>query len=313
MFVMYRLKRILGILIILGLIGAGAYYFYSEYRNGLIEDSKQAKEYEKLNKQMRALRKERETLNRELNDLYDELYVGNMGSTVILLTDTHNACLDDAVAMMEKYNYKGVVVLDYQHLPEDNKKGYLTREQIDSLVENGYELVIKAENEDLSVTYDKFAQLGYDIKGFYFDGIVVTSLMVEEIYSLDPEMVVIGNYLDSVGITDTLLIHHYGSRSGNVKDNYASCIDKSEVVALTVGYDNSINRYEEDNFESMLKTIQDYVYKDSTAVCTITEAKVRNKEYVEQLAEIDTDKYTRVNEIKERITEIDKLLINLDF
>lgn len=310
---MFRYRALpLLLVVLLALVGSFVLYRF-DYSKKQEEVYDLYLQSELLNREMRVLRKEKETLNTELNELYDELYAGDMGSTIILLTDTQADCLDDAVALMDEYDYKGVIVLDYNHLPENNKKGYLTREQIDELVEDGYELVIKAESEDVSVTYDKFAKLGYPISGIYFEGIVVTTLMAEQIHDIDPNMAIIGNYLDSIGITDTLLINYYGSRQQNVKSLYQSAIDKSKVVALTVGYQNSSSRYDEDNFESMLKTIKNNVSNDKTAVCTITEAIVRNEQYLTSLEEIDPEKYTRVSEIKDRITTINRQLIDMDF
>lgn len=310
---MFRIRKLPLILVILLAILGGLFLYRFEYKDEQIKSQELYKESERLNKQMRELRKEKELLNSELNDLYDELYVGDMGSTIILITDTQADCLDDAILQMEDYNYKGVIVLDYNHLPDNNKKGYLNREQIDELVENGFEIVIKAESEDVDITYEKFKAYDYDIKGIYFDGIVVTSLMAEEIHELDPNMAIIGNYLDSIGITDTLLINYYGSRQQNVKTLYQDAIDKSKVIALTVGYENSSSRYDEENFESMLKTIRDNVRNDRTAVCTIQEAIIRNEQYLTALEEIDPDKYTRVEELKKRISEIGKELIDMDF
>lgn len=310
---MFRFRLLpLALVLLLGLTGGFFVYRY-DYLAKQKELQNMYVESEKLNQEMRTLRKEKDALNAELEELYDELYAGDMGSTIILITDTQSDCLDDAIALMDEYGYKGVIVLDYNHLPENNKKGYLTREQIDELVENGYELVIKAESEDIPVTYEKFATLGYPISGIYFEGIVVTTLMAEEIHNIDPEMAIIGNYLDSIGITDTLLINYYGSRQQNVKSLYQDSIDKSKVIALTVGYQSSSSKYDEDNFDSMLRTIRNNVSNDKTAVCTISEAIVRNEQYLNSLEEIDPEKYTRVNEIKERITQIDKQLIDMDF
>lgn len=310
---MFRIRRLPLILVLLLAIVGGLFLYRFEYKDEQIKNQELYKESEKLNKKMRELRKEKELLNSELNDLYDELYVGDMGSTIILITDTQSDCLDDAIYHMNNYNYKGVIVLDYNHLPDDNKKGYLNREQIDELVEDGFEIVIKAESEDVPITYEKFKALGYDIKGIYFDQIVVTSLMAEQIYDLDPNMVIIGNYLDSIGITDTLLINYYGSRQQNVKTLYQDAIDKSKVIALTVGYENSSSRYDEDNFVSMLKTIRENVIYDKTSVCVASEAIVRNQQYLSSLEEINPDKYTRVEELKKRISEIGKELIDMDF
>lgn len=302
----YIIYIILIILIIIGLSLFNSYNNIVDDRNELYEQSQQ------YNEELRNLRKEQEALNEELNDLYEELYTGGLGSTIFILSDTHESCLDDAVTLLDKYGYKGVIALSYRYLPEDNRKGYLTRSQIDDLVESGYELVIKATNEELEKTYERFNELGYDIKGFYFEDIAVNSLMVEQIHNIDENLVVIGNYLDGVGVTDTLLINYYGVRQQNVKTYYEQSVDRSEVVALTVGYDKSVSRYEESNFANMLRFVRDYVRVDETEVCNISGAIERDSIYLEKLSQVEPEKYGRLTEIRDRLSEISQEIMSME-
>lgn len=297
---------IFAILVYLGIFSLRRYKNIVRNRNSLYVKS------EKYNEELRNLRKEEASLNIELNDLYEELYTGGLGSTIFVLSDTHASCLDDAVNTLSAYGYKGVIVLSSLYMPEDNHKGYLTREQIDELVEQGYEIVIKATNEELAKTYERFDKLGYDIKGFFFEDMAVNNLMVEQIRNIDDELVIIGNYLDGISATDTLLIHYYGSRQSNVKTNYEESIDKSEVVALTVGYDKSISRYEEKNFINMLNNVRTYIWYDETEVCNITEAKERNAIYLDKLSEVKPEQYERTVEIRKRLDEISKQIMEME-
>lgn len=304
-------KYIIWIIIIATLVYIGV-FSYKRYENIVKNRFSLYVKSEKYNSELRNLRKEQDALNIELNDLYEELYTGGLGSTIFVLSDTHESCLDDAVATLSRYGYKGVIVLSSRYLPEDNHKGYLTREQIDELVEQGYEIVIKATNEDLIKTYERFDKLNYDIKGFYFEDMAVNNLMVEQIMNIDENLVVIGNYLDGISTTDTLLIHYYGSRQSNVKTNYEESIDKSEVIALTVGYDKSISRYEEKNFINMLNNVRSFIWSDETEVCNITEAIERNAIYLDKLSEIKPEQYERMIEIRKRLDDISKQIMEME-
>lgn len=295
------------IVIVLTLVGL---FLFNKYRNIVVDRNQLYINSEKYNEEVRELRKEQAALNEELNDLYEELYTGGLGSTIILLADTHVSCLDDAVAMLDWYGYKGVIALSSLYMPDDNHKNYLTREQVDELVDNGYEIVIKATNEELEKTYERFNSLGYDVKGFYFEDMAVNSLMVEQIRNIDENLVVIGNHLEGVGITDSLLIPYYGSRQSNVRTYYEESIDKSEVVALTVGYNKSVHKFEENNFTNMLNIVQEYEWYGETEVCTISGAVERNDIYLEKLAEIEPETYERVEEIKNRLEEISQEIMD---
>lgn len=304
-----RTKKFIIVIIVIILMFVGIFLFH-KYKNIVVDRNQLYIDSEIYNSEIRELRKEQAALNEELNDLNEELYTGGLGSTIILLADTHVSCLDDAVALLDWYGYKGVIALSSHYLPEDNHKNYLSREQIDDLVDNGYEIVIKATNEELDKTYERFHSLGYDIKGFYFEDMAVNSLMVEQIRNIDENLVIIGNYLEGVGVTDSLLINYYGSRQSNVKSYYEESINKSEVVALTVGYDKSVHRFEENNFTNMLNIVRDYAAYDETEVCTISGAIERNNIYLNKLAEIESDKYERVEEIKNRLEEISQEIMD---
>lgn len=308
---MKKFKKFIFIIVII-IIAVVAGFLIKRYANIVNDRNQLYIDSETYNKGLRELRKEQEALNEELNDLNEELYTGGLGSTIFVISDTHESNLEDAIETLKWYGYKGVIVLSSRILPEDNHKGYLTREQVDELVEDGYELVIKATNEELEKTYERFAELGYDIKGFYFEDTAVNTLMVEQIKNIDENLVIIGNYLEGVGVTDSLLIHYYGSRQSNVKSYYEDSIDKSEVVALTVGHDKSVSKFEETNFLNMMNTVRKYVVSDQTEVCTISEARERHQIYLDELSEIEPEMYSRVEEIKKRLEEISQEIMAME-
>lgn len=302
--------RFLSKLIVLALVGALCFMFYYTYQQNQKESSLSEK-IEQYNKILRQIREEKAKLENESKYLYENLYLPDMGSTLILLSDTKVEQLDDAISIMDDYDYHGLIALSLNCLPEDNIEGYLTSQDIDELVSKGYELVIRLNNEDINKTYQSFIDKGYDIKGFYFENVSVGKAKIDTIRKIDPNLAIIGQFEDNVNYSDMLLINAYGSKQSGVKTAYEDSIGVSKTMALAVGYENSKNQYTYDNFIAMVKLINSHIYADETDLCNITEAKQRYDEYLIELQEQLPDQVERINEINERLQLIEKEMTNI--
>lgn len=301
------IKRLL-VLFIIAMLGCGMFYYYRKQQQKSATVQKMAEKYNVLLKQVR---EERAKLEEEFKLLHEGLTIPDKGSTIVLLADTRTEHLDDALYIMDEEDYYGVIALSPYCFPDDNIEGYLNRQQIDELVSKNFELVISINNEDIEKTYNSFINKGYDIKGFYFENIKVNKAKIEAIKKLNPELVIIGNFEGELYYDDYLLINSYGSKQSGVKTAYKDSIGVSKTVALVVGYENSKNQYTYENFVAMLELIDDYEYYNQTALCNITEAKLRFEDYLLALAEAKPDEINRIEEIKERLATIDKTLLEV--
>lgn len=303
---MNRLSKIL-ITFIIGIIGLTLLYFY---RQKLDEQALVYQKVDKYNEIIKKSREEKEQLQNQAKDLYEQLYLPDKGSTIILLSDTRVEQKDNAIAIMDEYDYCGVIALSLNALPEEGLEGYLTREDIDELLEKGYELVIKIINEDITMTYKKITEKGYEIKGFYFEGNNIGQSKIDTVKKIDPNLIIIGTFENGYNYVDDLLITAYGSAQSGVKTKFDDAVEISKPLALTVGYDNSKSQYSEDNFRAMLKSIDKSVDYDETEVCNISEAIERHNEFIVALKEELPKEMEELEELKSRIDEIDKEINN---
>lgn len=304
------MKKFLKIILIIALIGVlcCTYYFY---RKQEIKDAKVAKIAQQYNAALKKVREEKASLIEERKLLYEDLYLPDRGSTIVLLADTCIEHLDDTIYLMDQWYMHGVIALSPYHFPDDNDVDYLNREQIDELVSNGFELVITINNEDINSVYNSFIEKGYDIKGFYFENVKVNKARIDEVRKIDPELVAIGDYDEGLYYNDYLLIHSYGSKQSGVKTAYNDSIGVSKTMALTVGYKDTNSQYTYENFTAMLNLISNYEYYGETMACNISEAKLRYQEYLDLLSIEKTDAVNRISEIEKRLNDIDSVLFKI--
>ena len=303
---MNRLGKIL-VTIIVGVIGLIMLYFY---RLKLDEQALVYQKVDKYNAIIKESREEKEQLQKQAKKVYEQLYLPDKGSTIILLSDTRVEQKDDAIAIMDEFDYHGVIALSLNTLPEEGLEEYLTREDIDELLEKGYELVIKIINEDITMTYKKITEKGYKIKGFYFEGSNIGQAKIDTVKKIDPNLVIIGTYENGYNYVDDLLITAYGSAQSGVKTKFEDAVEISKPLALTVGYDNSKSQYSEDNFTAMLNNIDDNVYDEKTKVCNISEAIEVHNDYLTSLKEELPEEMEKLEELKSRIDEVNKEINN---
>lgn len=304
------MKKFLKIILIIALIGVLCCTYFL-YRKQEIKNAKTAKIAEQYNKALKLVRKEKAELIEERKLLYEDLYLPNKGSTIVLLADTCIEHLNDAINIMNQWNMHGVITLSPYRFPDDNDEDYLNREQIDELVSNGFELVVTINNEDIQSVYNSFIEKGYDIKGFYFENVKVNKARIDEVKKIDSELVVIGDYEEGLYYKDYLLIHSYGSKQNGVKTAYKDSIGVSKTMALTVGYKDTNSQYTYSNFTAMLDLIGDYEYYGETIACNISEAKLRYQDYLALLNEEKSDSINRINEIDKRLNDIDSVLFKI--
>lgn len=298
-----RYKFLIVVLIVVALIIGYKYERNQQAKNQKIEELA-----EQYNDVLKKAREEKKALENELSLLETDLYIGNMGSTIILLSDTKSDCLNDIVKKLNNYGRSGVIALSLDYMPDDNIEGYLTRSDVDSLISKGYEIVVDVSKTDIEKTYNSFIDKGYDVKGFYFGDTTITSSLLNTVRSINDELVTIGSY-DSKVKDDNLLIYSYGSKSNSVKTNYNDSIDYSKTVALAVGYGNSNVEYSESNIDAMFKLIKKHEDNKATKLCGIDEAINRYKDYKEALSIEKSEEVNRVNEINNRLDVLNNAIL----
>lgn len=299
------MKKVLAILVVL-LIGGFVYYSLNYADNGEVDYTDVSDEY---NEKLRDLKIQREALQAELSQYEDDYSIPNLGSVIFLLSDIDKTHLDEAIPQLEANGYIGVIAISPSNMPDNDGSKNMTRSQINDLVEKGYEVVIRLEqDEDVNEAYNKFIEDGYVVRGFYLPGDKIGLGTIDAINKIGG-MAMIGNFEDFED-EDALVVNSYGNKYSNVKNKFFDSIKESNTIAITIGYgDDSDEEYEYVNFTTMLNIINPYVDDSNTDVCNITDARRRYDNYLDQLDNIQSDDRDKVKELKKQIAEIDEQMI----
>lgn len=303
------MKKVLVFIAVL-LMGGYIYFSLNYVDNGHTNYSGLDQEY---NQKLKELKVQREELEAELSQYDDDYSIPNMGSVVILLTDIDRKHLTDTISQLDSFGYSGVLALSSSNMPGSDDSTYLSREEVNELIDKGYEIVIKLEdNESPSDVYYSFVEEGYDIKGFYLPNSTNSIEVINSIKNIG-DMVIIGSFGDYED-EDILLIEKYGNKYPNVKNIFLDGIKDSSTIAISVGYgDDKTEEYEYVNFTSMLNVINPYVVDGNTDICNVTNARRRNDAYLEKLSTFKTEDRLKVKDLKKQIDAIDKQMIGLEF
>lgn len=295
------------ILTILIVVGCFIGYRYKkdiekEHEAGLL---KMSEEYNKL---LKELRQQKEELNKDIETLKQETTVRGMGSTIVLLTDTNIKCLDDVVPMLDEYNYHGVIAIDDNHSPLDNLSDYLNIDDINNLVNKGYEVVLTVNNtSDVVALNNKYTNAGLTVCGFYYPNDDATLNQINSIKNMNIDVVI--TYLDNVDNTDIISILSIGSIDQNSKNAFESSIENSSIMAFGVGYERISEKYNHENLESMLKVMNASVLENETNIVNISEAKQRYNAYLDYLVGSSQDeKYQKIAELEKQLKETEERL-----
>lgn len=297
------MKKIITYILIISLLSL----FYLGYKLDNKKDENIINDSIKINDKLSELRKEKKELEVELIKINEEISIKNMGSTILLISDTNSLCLDNALSLLDQYDFHSVLAIDINYLPDNNISGYLNRSDIDNLLYKGYELVLRVDNNtDIINSYNTLMSLNYDIKGLYIDTNDITNNMIKDIKSLDINTVITN--IDLID-EDLFIIRNYGNKQANVKKEFTNSVEASKIISMSVGYNKDIDKYEYSNYQAMLNTINTYVSQDATKVTNITETIDRYNKYIEKTnMEINEE---RIDYINNRLIEIEKEIVNL--
>lgn len=240
---MKRFTKIVILLIIFGIFG----YMYYEHSIQLKEtNSQNSNVAQEVNDKIRVLHDKKKALQDELEQAKQDLAITNMGTTIILITDTNKQCLIDIVPKLDEYGYVGVIAIDDNYSPVDNIDGYLNVDDINNLVDKGYEVVIKINNEEnIQKAYELYNKY-FDIHGFFYSGSNITRAQVDYYKQIDINNIIIYNgQLDDNSIFSITGIGSYNTKA---KQFFEERNLSSQTTAFCVGYTLDFDRYTESNF-----------------------------------------------------------------
>ena len=298
------LLPLLTILIVLSCIAAYIYKTNFDVRKQA-EMQQISQEYNSVLKQLRT---EKQQLSDDIEVLKKEAIVEDMGSTIILITDTNSKCLEDIVPKLDDCGFHGVIAIDDEYSPIDEVEGYLNKEDLDYLVSKGYELVLSANsNTNVIDLYNKYIDAGYDIKGYYFPNADINQNQLTNIKELGIETILL--YGEEYNDDETLIIKTVGSFYQNVKTDFENSVTTSKTLAISVGHSRSIEMYDDENIKAMLKVIKGYTDTNSNVITNLTEAKQRYDAYLDYLiGSSQEEKIKKIEELEIELSNIEEKL-----
>lgn len=262
-----------------------------------------------VNEKIRVLHDKKKALQDELEQAKQDLAITNMGTTIILITDTNKQCLIDIVPKLDEYGYVGVIAIDDNYSPVDKIDGYLNVDDINNLVDKGYEVVIKINDEEnIQKAYELYSKY-FDIHGFFYSGSNITRAQVDYYKQIGINNIIIYNgQLDDNSIFSITGIGSYNTKA---KQFFEERNLSSQTTAFCVGYTLDSDRYTESNFVAMLEKMDLAKQDGKTDIGNITFASNRYEQYQNYL---ESDEYkaklAKVDEIKSQIDDINTQLNN---
>lgn len=265
---------------------------------------------EKYNNTLKELRKQKDSLTTEIENLKKELVLSGKGSTIVLITDTNKEMVNSVCKILDEYNYIGVIAIDDYYDPGNQENTeYMDENDINNIIDKGYEIVLCVNNNsDILGLYDKYSNKGYKIKGFYYPNSDITSPHLDKIKQLDIDFVI--TYLDSINDDKVISIMSIGSYDKNAKKLYETSINESIISALSIGSIRENEVFIDSNVRSMLETIKTYEKADQTSLTNLEGAKNRYISYQKELEEsINQEKLDKINKLESELKEIENKII----
>ena len=260
-----------------------------------------------VNEKIRVLREQKQALQQQLDDAKQDLVVPNMGTTIILISETNKQCLTDIVPTLDEYNYVGVIAIDNKYSPLDNIDGYLNINDIDNLVKKGYEIVLKVNVDDnVQELYELYSKY-FDVIGFYYPGAGITRAQVDYYKQIGINNVII--YGGEIQDNSIFSISAFGSYDNNARNNFDEGNKQSKTMAFTVGYSLDWDKYTEANFTAMIDKMDQAKQNNLTEIGNITKAVERYEVYQNYLQSDEyKQKQAKVSDIQTQIEEINNQL-----
>lgn len=262
----------------------------------------------KYNEKANNLKNEKIEIEKEIEKIEEESTVSNLGSIILFLTDTNTKHFNDAIRVMDEQGAHGIIALTEDVLNFDNYD-YMSLDDLIYLDSMGYQFVITLTGKDNpQELYDKFTNYGFDISGFYALGIADQTI-IDSVKETGCKVLIANSFISTDD--DVFCIPKFGNMFPSIKTKFSDSVEYSGTIAISVGYSGMpYEEYNEDNYNAMFKFINPYVKDNLTAICNISEAKVRKESLDDYLSTINSEKEQKLAELNERIEEINKEILD---
>jgi len=259
------------------------------YRSRMTEAERIAQAALDYNDEMTQLRIKKSELERQIETLQkaQDAELGNLGTAVVLCTEPDETA-QKAIAQMDAYGYVGVLAVSDQSFPGD--PGCMTVQEVNALTDRGWELCLSADREtDINALYDRTAEAGLAAPtALYLPDEAGTDAQLAAAAALGISTVVRHSSVQEASVQEDTTqnalwsVSAMGSYETYVKDRFLTAVQKSDCIVLTVGDRREREQYLRENFDAMLKVMQEQVSKATVEVGGLQRAQERRSCYIEQ-------------------------------
>lgn len=256
--------------------------------------------------QLRPLREKKAGLERQLYQLTQnhQEEKDTTSYIILLVTEPDKRIFTDVLPLVKQYGYPGAVALGENTLP--GAADCLNVNQLNQLVTAGWEVCLSADaSTDIAALEEKVTDLGFAPNAVYFpdnDCTPVQSLKMQQM-GLSAR-IGYGKSVTSEMDGQLLSIRAYGSNEVNAKSVFNSAVNSSTVLALTVGYQNSREKFNEDNFGNMLSTVAGSVKAEKCRVAGINSVSEMYRDNIERWEKLEKQYRIRRAELETQLEEV---------
>ena len=265
-----------------------------------VQESKLKKESDEKAKKiaeiLQPLTDERKAVENQMNQIITDFKTGQYseGTIMFLVTDTDSRLYTEIYRLLIQSTIPGLIAID-ESFPNENS---ITVQELRSLENANWDIVMKGDKDTDFIKLSNAIQ-AMNLKkpqAIYFEKDAYDESLNEVILGLNIQTIIAYDTIINIeGITHSYKA--YGYKEIDFKDFLGSSINDSNTIAITVGYNNSYELYDNSDFSKVLTQVEGNVTYELIAAGNIALANAR----------YDSINQSIVQRKKEMLIELDRL------
>ncbi len=290
--------RILILSLVVILIASGITFFAVRDAKLKRESDEKAKRIAEI---LEPLKNERKDIQSDMDSIITEFKTGkySAGTVMFLVTDTDARLYTEIYRLLLQSTHPGIIVVGEDYQSEND----ITKEELRTLENANWDIFMKG---DKNTDFDKLkksiqAMNLKDPKGIYFEKGAYDPSLDEIVKELGIETII--SY-DSVIQIEGIKYSYkaYGYKENDFDEFLGESIDNSDTIAITVGYKNSYELYDNSDFSRVLNRVDGNISYELIGAGNTNYANAR----------YDTLNENTVRLKKEMLEELERLQIEYD-
>jgi len=267
-----------------------------------------------LNEKLTRLNTRKAELLLEKEELEDQIKAteDSLCSVMILLSECKSEILDDSIKQINAQGYKGMIAISDTYAP--GMDGCITWNEARKLERSGWELCVSTgETTALPRIKKIFDDAGHEFPKTVYYTIGKCDEKVEDIFAQYgfENVIEYGGSVSDIELEKPWRVPGIGSFNQQSLTILKQCINKSEPIVYTIGYEKKEEQYNEANISSMLKQLKEYEDKGALSVTDMDGARIRYTQHMANVSENAKLMQDEYDAIQSQIDEIDAEIAEL--